>query len=367
MSARLGVALTAIMTLSAGCAAMEQAQNDWADNGITVSQTADLAAYRRVGVERLVCRGQRCHGVNGEQIVQALRRQLTKGCYEPVDATEMERYAEHFGSSLEADPGLVGGGFTVGPDGMRVSVPGMDIAIDASGMHGSAGPMEFTRFPPDLRDVVISELGLDGIVKTSVDVGEPDDITHWRATTVNVELVDAHGFQTVWQGQLTRDSEDNEISQTAAQLADALGGAIGRKASACHAPAPAPVAATDDHGIAVVGEQLQVPGRIYFELGSARLSPRSNALLDDLTDFMLDHAEIATLSVEGHTDDVGDAASNLNLSQGRAQAVVDYLIAHSVPANRVTAAGFGETRPRVANDSAANRALNRRVEFRIVN
>ncbi|PKN58224.1 MAG: hypothetical protein CVU56_06795 [Deltaproteobacteria bacterium HGW-Deltaproteobacteria-14] len=364
----MGVALAAIITLSAGCAAMEKAQQDWADNAITVSRTADLASYRRVGVERLVCRGPQCRGVNGEQVVQTLRRQLTKGCYEPVDATEMERYAGHFGSAFEYD-GFEGGGFSLGPDGLRVSAPGMDVAVDGDGMRAGAGGMEFTRFPPDLRDVVISELGLDGIVKTSVDVGEPDDITRWRATTVNVELVDAHGFQTVWQGQLTQDAEDGEISQVAAQLADALGGAIGRRASACYAPAPAPVAAPagDDHGIAVVGEQLQVPGRIYFELGSARLSPRSNVLLDDLTDFMLDHAEIATLTVEGHTDDVGDDASNLALSQGRAQAVVDYLVAHGVAASRVTAAGFGETRPRVANDSAANRALNRRVEFRIVN
>jgi|GEM_PF-2584532 len=365
MKARFGATLAVIAGLASGCAGLEQAQNDWVDDQITVSPSADVSAYRRVGVERLDCRGHHCRGVHGDQIMQTLRRRLTQACYETVDAAEMERYADHFGRELDGFD--MGFGMDVGPDGMRVTAPGMDVAVDAGGMRASGG-VQFTNTPPDLRDVVISELGLDGIVKASVDVGPPDDVTQWRDTTLHVELVDAHGFQTVWQGQLTRPAEDAEIGQVAANLADALGAGIGRRANACRAPAPAPApaAATDDHGIAVVGEALQVPGRIYFELGSARLSPRSNALLDDLTGFVLDHPEIALLSVEGHTDDVGDDSSNLSLSEGRAQAVVDYLVAHGVPASRLTAKGFGETAPRVANDSPSNRALNRRVEFRIV-
>lgn len=367
MSTRFGVALVALAALFGGCAAMEQAQNEYVDNQITVSPNADTSAYRRVGVERLVCRGHQCRGVHGDQIIQALRRRLTQACYETVDAAEMERYADHFGTDLGFETGF-GASLSVGPDGMRVTAPGMDVSVNAGGMNASAGPVEFTTVAPDLRDTVIAELGLDGIVKASVDVGPPDDVTQWRDTTLNVELVDAHGFQTVWHGQLMRSAEEGEIGQTAAQLADLLGAGLARKASACRAPAPAPApVAADDHGIAVVGEALQVPGRIYFELGSARLSPRSNALLDDLTDFVLAHPEITVLSIEGHTDDVGDEASNLTLSQGRAQAVVDYLATHGVPASRLTAVGFGETRPRVANDSPANRSLNRRVEFRIVN
>jgi len=69
------------------------------------------------------------------------------------------------------------------------------------------------------------------------------------------------------------------------------------------------------------------------------------------------------VSVEGHTDSVGSDAYNMKLSQRRADAVRDYMVAHGIAADRITTEAFGETRPVASNDTAARRAENRRVEI----
>ena len=72
------------------------------------------------------------------------------------------------------------------------------------------------------------------------------------------------------------------------------------------------------------------------------------------------------IELTGHTDDVGDDASNLSLSQRRAVAVKAYLVKNGVAETRVQAKGYGETQPQVPNDSDINRAKNRRTEFLVV-
>ena len=67
----------------------------------------------------------------------------------------------------------------------------------------------------------------------------------------------------------------------------------------------------------------------------------------------------------GHTDSDGADANNLVLSKNRAAAVRDYITGKGISATRVTSVGFGETKPILANDSDANKQLNRRVEFKI--
>jgi outer membrane protein OmpA-like peptidoglycan-associated protein len=69
--------------------------------------------------------------------------------------------------------------------------------------------------------------------------------------------------------------------------------------------------------------------------------------------------------VEGHTDDTGADAYNYSLSERRAKAVAAYLSSQGVAANRIQTFWYGETQPKVANDSESNRAQNRRVEFSI--
>ena len=69
------------------------------------------------------------------------------------------------------------------------------------------------------------------------------------------------------------------------------------------------------------------------------------------------------LEVQGHTDSQGTADSNQRLSQQRADAVRAYLVAHGINSSRLTSKGYGMTQPIAPNDSAANRAKNRRIEF----
>lgn len=68
----------------------------------------------------------------------------------------------------------------------------------------------------------------------------------------------------------------------------------------------------------------------------------------------------------GHTDSDGSAEHNLKLSQARAQAVVDHLTAQGIAADRLEVKGYGPTQPMAPNDSAANKARNRRTEIRIL-
>ncbi|SFQ77782.1 OmpA family protein [Hymenobacter arizonensis] len=103
---------------------------------------------------------------------------------------------------------------------------------------------------------------------------------------------------------------------------------------------------------------------IFFDTGKADLRPESTAELERLQK-LLTETPALKLEMAGHTDDVGDAAKNQDLSQRRAQAVVTYLTQHGIAAARLTAAGYGEARPVVPNTNKASRQLNRRTEFKV--
>jgi outer membrane protein OmpA-like peptidoglycan-associated protein len=72
------------------------------------------------------------------------------------------------------------------------------------------------------------------------------------------------------------------------------------------------------------------------------------------------------IRINGHTDDLGNEESNLQLSQSRADDVKRYLIEQGITEDRMIATGYGESMPRVANINAESRAKNRRTEFEIV-
>ena len=99
-----------------------------------------------------------------------------------------------------------------------------------------------------------------------------------------------------------------------------------------------------------------------FETGSAILSEDAAARLSTVTAILLANPS-TVVTVEGHTDDQGDADANQILSEQRAQAVVDYLTAGGVGAERLQAIGYGEERPIADNDTEEGRAINRRIEF----
>ncbi|MBL7827401.1 MAG: OmpA family protein [Saprospiraceae bacterium] len=105
---------------------------------------------------------------------------------------------------------------------------------------------------------------------------------------------------------------------------------------------------------------------INFETGSATLTADSKYELDNLVTALNTYPAI-NVEVAGHTDNVGDPAVNLQLSAARASSVVKYLVDRGISAGRLTAKGYGETKPLVPNDSPENQAKNRRTAFTILN
>jgi OOP family OmpA-OmpF porin len=102
---------------------------------------------------------------------------------------------------------------------------------------------------------------------------------------------------------------------------------------------------------------------ILFDTGKATLKPESAAALAPVGELLKSDATLK-LEIQGHTDNVGQAAANLKLSQDRAAAVKAYLVqTFAIPAVRLTTAGFGDTRPVAPNTAEAGRAQNRRVEL----
>ena len=104
---------------------------------------------------------------------------------------------------------------------------------------------------------------------------------------------------------------------------------------------------------------------VLFGLDSYQLGRRSYRQLKDVAAFMEERPD-ARLRVAGHTCSLGTDAHNQNLSQRRAEAVADYLARQGVDRSRIRSVGYGETKPLVNNSSEANRRLNRRVEFELI-
>ncbi len=104
---------------------------------------------------------------------------------------------------------------------------------------------------------------------------------------------------------------------------------------------------------------------VYFDFAKATIRAESNTSLNKLASALIDSPS-TFVEIAGHTDNVGDDASNLILSQKRAESVRNYLIAKKVPADRVAAKGYGANEPIADNHAEEGRNKNRRTEVRIL-
>jgi len=105
--------------------------------------------------------------------------------------------------------------------------------------------------------------------------------------------------------------------------------------------------------------------KILFDFNSSELKAGSRAALQKMADVFKKYDK-TDMTVTGHTDNVGTASYNLQLSERRAKAVADYLMSLGVSRDRMRIMGFGLERPVASNDSAEGRSQNRRVEIHIV-
>ncbi|HLW90378.1 MAG TPA: OmpA family protein [Roseiarcus sp.] len=101
---------------------------------------------------------------------------------------------------------------------------------------------------------------------------------------------------------------------------------------------------------------------VLFDFNKSKLKPESDAVLEEVGAIMAKD-EMLTLEVQGHTDNVGSTPYNQRLSEARAKSVVTWLTKHDVAAHRLSARGYGKTRPIASNDTDEGRAKNRRVEI----
>jgi outer membrane protein OmpA-like peptidoglycan-associated protein len=118
--------------------------------------------------------------------------------------------------------------------------------------------------------------------------------------------------------------------------------------------------------VRVEGKEIRIQKQIHFETDSSKILGDSNALLEEIADVIQRTPSIRKIEIQGHTDNTGTADHNLQLSDARANAVKSWLVGAGVDPNRLTAKGFGQTRPLAPNVTAGNRARNRRVQFIIL-
>ena len=161
-------------------------------------------------------------------------------------------------------------------------------------------------------------------------------------------------------------TERRQRAMVGAGVGALAGGAVGAYQDRQEAALRSQLAGT---GVDVIRDgdniTLNMPGAITFGFDSSALQPQFRPVLDDLA-MTLNEYNQTIIEVAGHTDSVGDAAYNQNLSEQRAATVANYLAGRGVMRDRMITIGAGETRPIASSDTEAGRAQNRRVEITLV-
>ncbi len=164
------------------------------------------------------------------------------------------------------------------------------------------------------------------------------------------------------------DKKDKRGVPIGAAAGAAIGGGIGYLFDRQEQEMRAAVAREREAGRAEVervrGDLLKITlqNEVLFDFDKAEIKPGFAPTLDKLAAVLVKY-DRSFATVIGHTDSIGSEAYNQALSERRAEAVVDALVARGVPAGRLSAAGRGEREPRADNTTEAGRQLNRRVEI----
>jgi outer membrane protein OmpA-like peptidoglycan-associated protein len=194
-----------------------------------------------------------------------------------------------------------------------------------------------------------------------------------KALSDHLVFIAAHEVDIAWAQAQTRQLEDERAGLTERRDSERL---ESRTREADRAHSEADMAREDSEALRREIAELNAKtterglvvtlGDMLFETGNAQLKGNAFENLGKLSNFLKNYPD-RTLIIEGHTDSVGSDASNMSLSQRRADSVRMYLLEQGIAANRLSAFGKGESSPVASNDSTSGRALNRRVEVIIAN
>jgi OmpA-OmpF porin, OOP family len=122
-----------------------------------------------------------------------------------------------------------------------------------------------------------------------------------------------------------------------------------------------------DRGRVVVTDtKIEILDKVYFEYNKAKIKSESFPILDAVAATLEGNPDIVLIEIQGHTDERGNDDYNLELSDKRAKAVMQYLVDKGISENRLTAQGYGETQPILRKKTEEAYAKNRRVEFLIL-
>ena len=113
-------------------------------------------------------------------------------------------------------------------------------------------------------------------------------------------------------------------------------------------------------------KEVVISEAVLFDFNTADLRGDAEPVLRQVAGVLLEHPELTRVEIAGHTDNVGDAAYNLDLSQRRVETVRAWLVQNGVAGERLVARGYGETAPIRSNSTEAGQAANRRVQFMIL-
>ncbi|MEX3017788.1 OmpA family protein [Gymnodinialimonas hymeniacidonis] len=167
--------------------------------------------------------------------------------------------------------------------------------------------------------------------------------------------------------RLTGETGDQEmVSQLTRMLSEDLGQGANFQLDVSYVEALDPVASqpTDEECVASI-RAIQDETKITFDPGSTEINEAAGAVLDQIAE-VLPNCLHVRMEIGGHTDAQGGETMNLNLSQARADAVLNGLLARGILISNLTAQGYGESQPIADNETEDGREQNRRIEFRLL-
>ncbi|MEM6660291.1 MAG: OmpA family protein, partial [Pseudomonadota bacterium] len=179
---------------------------------------------------------------------------------------------------------------------------------------------------------------------------------HNGALTVTPDLVELTGLS----------HDEDAKARISGLLSEKLGEAQDFTLSVSYQPPPEPADALPDPEICEQRiAELQALNKIAFEPGSATITTESRDTVNQIADILRDCGPIR-MEIQGHTDSQGREEMNQQLSQARAQSILNELRGRRIPTSSYSAVGYGETQPIADNDTETGREENRRIEFRLI-